>query len=265
MKLLQCSKIVGKLGLIYKFALLSGLGLIISCSQPTEKELVENLIIQYAKENIADCESFEIVELSEIDSLFTKLLEQEELFGYMDKFKENITEIQKIKSEIERVNVYLKKMQPFLDDAKSQESMAFLGLNEHLGYNRYGGEKRGITLNSMSRYEKAQRYLEDVKNKMGEAKSYLNELHASLNLYKDLNSNICNNTIVFCDTFKPRYIGKSVVLKCRYKDNDGNMKLENYNVLVNDSLTSIINLSISNPDISTTEIEDFIHLARNNE
>lgn len=265
MKLLQCSKIVGKLGLIYKFALLSGLGLIISCSQPTEKELVENLIIQYAKENIADCESFEIVELSEIDSLFTKLLEQEELFGYMDKFKENITEIQKIKSEIERVNVYLKKMQPFLDDAKSQESMAFFGLNEHLGYNRYGGEKRGITLNSMSRYEKAQRYLEDVKNKMGEAKSYLNELYASLNLYKDLNSNICNNTIVFCDTFKPRYIGKSVVLKCRYKDNDGNMKLENYNVLVNDSLTSIINLSISNPDISTTEIEDFIHLARNNE
>ena len=104
-----------------------------------------------------------------------------------------------------------------------------------------------------------------LKNKMDEAKSYLNELHTSLNLYKDLNSDICNNTITFCDTFKPQYIGKNVILKCRYRDNDGNMKLENYNVLVNDSLTSIINLSVSNPDISTTEIEDFIHLARNNE
>ena len=155
------------------------------------------MIKEYAKENIADYKSFEIIELSEIDSLFTKLLEQEELLGYMDKFKENITEIQKIKSEIERVNTYLKKMQPFLDDAKSQESRAFLGLNEHLGYNRYGGEKRGVTLNSMGRYEKAQRYLEDVKNKMDEAKSYLNELHTSLDLYKDLNSNICNNTITF--------------------------------------------------------------------
>lgn len=238
---------------------------LLSCSKPSEKEQVVFLIKEYAKENIADYKFFEIIELSEIDSLFTKLLEQEELLGYMDKFKENITEMQKIKSEIERVNAYLKKMQPFLDDAKSQESMAFLGLNEHLGYNRYGGEKRGITLNSMGRYEKAQQYLEDVKNKMGEAKSYLNELHASLNLYKDLNSKICNNTIAFCDTFKPRYIGKSVVLKCRYKDNDGSMKLGNYNVLVNDSLTSITNLSISNPDISTTEIEDFIHLVRNNE
>ncbi len=238
---------------------------LLSCSKPSEKEQVGFLIKEYAKENIADYKSFEIIELSEIDSLFTKLLEQEELLGYMDKFKENITEIQKIKSEIERVNTYLKKMQPFLDDAKSQESRAFLGLNEHLGYNRYGGEKRGVTLNSMGRYEKAQRYLEDVKNKMDEAKSYLNELHTSLDLYKDLNSNICNNTITFCDTFKPQYIGKSGVLKCRYKDNDGSMKLGNYNVLVNDSLTSIINLSISNPDISTTEIEDFIHLARNNE
>ena len=122
------------------------------------------LIKEYAKENIADYKSFEIIELSEIDSLFTKLLEQEEeLLGYMNKFEENITEMQKIRSEIERVNAYLKKMQPFLDDAKSQVSMAFLGLNEHLGYNRYGGEKRGITLNSMGRYEKAQRYLEDVK------------------------------------------------------------------------------------------------------
>lgn len=238
---------------------------LLSCSNPSEKEQVSFLIKEYAKQNVADYKSFEIIELSEIDSFFTKLLEQEELIGYMDKFKENITEIQKIKSEIERVNAYLKKMQPFLDDAKSQESRAFLGLNEHLGYNRYGGEKRGITLNSMGRYEKAQRYLEDVKNKMGEAKSYLNELHTSLNLYKDINSNICNNAITFCDTFKPQYIGKSVVLKCRYKDNDGSMKLGDYNVLVNDSLTSIINLSISNPNISTTEIEEFIHLARNNE
>lgn len=66
---------------------------LLSCSKPSEKEQVVFLIKEYAKENIADYKSFEIIELSEIDSLFTKLLEQEELLGYMDKFKENITEM----------------------------------------------------------------------------------------------------------------------------------------------------------------------------
>jgi len=63
---------------------------------------------------------------------------------------------------------------------------------------------------------------------------------------------------VFCSNWKKQYIGKSIQMKCRLKNNEGNMDIEVYDVLCNDSLSSIINVADTTERHSFDDVKKFI-------
>jgi len=224
----------------------------------TNEDLVRNLINNYAKGNLADYQSFEIIEISNVDSLFTQLINQIEILQYADEYKNTQLNIQKAKEQLTKVNNYLNETRPYLEQAKDNAGMAALRINEFLGYDSYGSKKIGPTLNSISNYNRAEREYKRISNYIKEAQKIHRDLTEQINDLYNNEAIIKDNVKRFCTDFNPTYIGKHVLLKCRLKNEQGDMQIGVYDIILNDSLTQIVSITDTIKRSINLDMHDFI-------
>lgn len=233
---------------------LCGAAILSGCKAKSDKEIISELILEYAKKNIPDYESFEIVELSEWDSVYTELYKDNAIRDYASSCNNILSNITSSKEKLQKINNYLEELKPFLKQAESNELSAFFGMNEHLGYNQYGGERRGVTMRGLNNYSRAKDELEKLKKYKSEAQTMKKQTEQQLKELIEQEKNIKDEVRMFCSNWEKQYLGKSTLLKCRFKNKEGNLDLGVYDVLCNDSLTKVISVT------DTTERNRFVDL-----
>lgn len=229
---------------------------IFSCSLSTEKDIAQNLVAKYVKENKPNYESFEIIELSEIDSVFTLLTEQESLKNFAKEFYDNKDKINNISNEIDNTISYLEELEPYYKEARSEVAYAVMSLNQFLGYDQYGNQRIGPTIQSHRNYSIAKRNLNNVSNKMNEARKEVASMKMQLDVLQHINDTIYQCAIDFCNKFKPIYLGKGAIFKCEYKDKNGYLQSNRLKVLFDNELTKII--KVEKKIVNDEEVKQFI-------
>ena len=71
-----------------------------------------------------------------------------------------------------------------------------------------------------------------------------------------MNISIYQSSIDFLTSFKPTYLGKGVVLKCEYKDGNGNLQLDRLNVLFDNELTTVT--KVEKKFVDDEEVKQFM-------
>lgn len=234
-----------------------------SCTTKTDKEIISDLIIEYAKKNIPDYESFEIVELSEWDSVYTELFKDNAIREYASSCEKIISNITASKEKLVKIDDYLEKLKPYLKQAESNELSAYFGMNEHLGYNQYGGERRGVTMRGLNNYNRAKDELEKLKKYKSEAQTMKKQTEQQLRELIEQENNIKEKVKMFCSNWEKQYLGKSTLLKCRFKNKEGNLELGVYDVLCNDSLTRVVSVTDTIERNRFIDLKGFISYCNN--
>jgi len=228
-------------------------------SERTDKEKITELIMEYAKNNIPDYESFEIIEMLDWDSTYTEISKEKIIHNHAQSYNDVISNIETSKNEIQRINNYLIEVDSYIDQALENRLNVMMTMgNEVYGYDKYGNPKRGVTMRGLNSLKRANNEVAKLEKYKSEA---LTMRKQEENRYRGLlqqEQAIKDEVKVFCSNWKKQYIGKSIQMKCRLKNNEGNMDIEVYDVLCNDSLSSIINVADTTERHSFDDVKKFI-------
>lgn len=233
-----------------------------SCSTNTiksDKERITELIMEYAKNNVADFGSFEIIEISDWDSTYTEITRENVIHSYIQSYGEVISNIEASQNEIQRINKYLVEIEGHIEQAKLNLEKIFYRIGDVVGYSSIGSKIRwGDTIEGMRTIERANQEVDKLDQYKSDALTMRTEEE---NRYRGLlqqEQAIKDEVKVFCSNWKKQYIGKSIQMKCRLKNNEGNMDIEVYDVLCNDSLSNIINVADTTERHTFDNVKNFI-------
>lgn len=225
------------------------------CTAPTEKDIICSLLKEYMKERIADFESFEIIDLSNIDSVFTQLMKQDTLIVYANSFYDNQRKKDELAMDINGANARLEELKTYYEEARSQVDYAYLNLSQFLRYDRNGNRVIGPTIQSVENLNRAEKKLKRVVRAMDLERKHVTVLKNQISALQKSDDLISRNVTQFSNSFRPIYLGKGGVLKCRYKDEHGNMQIKIFDILLNNDLDKVI--KVEEPS-NTEDIEQFI-------
>lgn len=233
-----------------------------SCSTNTiksDKERITELIMEYAKNNVADFGSFEIIEISDWDSTYTEITRENVIHGYVQSYGEVISNIEASQNEIQRINKYLVEIEGYIEQAKLNLEKIFYRIGDVVGYSSIGSKIRwGDTIEGMRTIERANQEVDKLDQYKSDALTMRTEEENRLRGLIQQKQAIKDEVKVFCSNWKKQYIGKSIQMKCRLKNNEGNMDIEVYDVLCNDSLSCIINVADTTERHSFDDVKKFI-------
>lgn len=233
-----------------------------SCSTntvKTDKDKITELVMEYAKNNVPDYESFEIIEMSEWDSTYTEISKENMIHNHAQAYKEVISQIEVSQNEIQRINNYLREVDSHIEQAQMYLLEVMSNSGKVVGYGTtgkpqiWGNTWEGI--NSLKRatgeVEKMNQYKSDAQAMKRQEENRLKGLIGQEQTIKD-------KVKIFCSNWEKQYIGKSIQMKCRLKNNEGNMNIEVYDVLCNDSLSNIISIADTTQRHTFDNMKDFI-------
>lgn len=241
--------------------LIISLFLFSSCSlenhPKTDNERVSELLLEYAKKNVPDYNSFEIVELSNLDSAYTEIFKEDFIHQRAILYNEIINNIKSSQNEIRKLDNYISDIQSKIDDCWSDYGLKcsiVIGKTMN-GWNRYWtqetSEGRAYVSNILNTIGK-------LGEKGGKAQAKKKEEEKRLKESIKQKRTIENEIKTYSTNWEKQYIGKSVQAKCRLKNEEGNMCILVYDVLCNDSLSNIISVIDTIERHSFNEIEKFI-------
>lgn len=218
-----------------------------SCSSNTiknDKDKIKELIMEYAKNNVADFESFEIIELSDWDSTYTEISRENVIHDYVKSYGEVISNIEASQNEIQRINKYLVEVDEYIEQAKLNLEKIFYRFGDVVGYTSIGSQiKWGETMEGIRTLERANEEIDKLNQYKSDAQTMRRQEENRLQGLIRKERTIKEEIKVFCSNWEKQYLGKSTQMKCRFKNEEGNMHIGVYDVLCNDSLSNIINVA----------------------
>ncbi|MBQ8266108.1 MAG: hypothetical protein IJY95_05845 [Bacteroides sp.] len=228
-------------------------------STKTDKEKITDLIMEYAKNNVADFESFEIIELSDWDSTYTEISRENVIHNYVKSYGEVISNIEASQNEIQRINKYLVEIDEYIEQAKLNLEKIFYRIGDVVGYSSIGSKIRwGDTIEGMNTIKRANQEVDKLNQYKSDALTLRkHEENRQRELIQQERA-IKEEVKVFCSNWEKKYIGKSIQMKCRLKNNNGYMNIKIYDVLCNDSLSNIINVADTTERHSFDNVKNFI-------
>ena len=233
-----------------------------SCSTNTErtdKDKITELIMEYAKNNVADFESFEIIELSDWDSTYTEISKEKIIHNHVQSYNDVISNIEKSQNEIQRINNYLIEVDSYIEQALENRLNIMMTMgNEVYGYDKYGNPKRGVTLRGLNSLERANQEVDKLEQYKSDAQTMKKEEENRLRRLIQQKQSIKDEIKIYCSNWEKQYIGKSIQMKCRFKNEEGNMHIGVYDVLCNDSLSNIINVADTTERHAFDNVKNFI-------
>lgn len=233
-----------------------------SCSSntiKTDKDKITELIMEYAKNNVPDYESFEIIEMSEWDSTYTEISKESIIHNHAQSYNEVISQIEASQNEIQRINNYLIEVDSHIEQATLNLEKIFYHAGDVVGYSSRGSKIKWIeTMEGMRTFERANNEIEKLKRYKSDAQSMKQKEENHLRGLIGQEQTIKDEVKIFCSNWEKQYIGKSIQMKCRLKNNEGNMNIEVYDVLCNDSLSNIISIADTTERHSFDNVKNFI-------
>lgn len=230
--------------------------LLANCTEKTPQNKIKDLIVEHAKQNIPDFDSFEIVELSEPDSVFSNITENKKIMEYAVEFENALMRIDELDIEIKNSYSKLKNMEDYERKAERQDK----AISARLIFGRTSNSEQILLL---SRLNEIGAEIGEIQSLIKGFKSRISQLKTMKNEIETKNNKIIREVDNMCKVFTPQYLGLSANLKCRYKDRNGNMQLQDHHVLLSDSLTHIINITPFVTDSTNiNELKAFIDVCK---
>jgi hypothetical protein len=195
----------------------------LNCTQKPEKEdneIIADLIMEYARKNVADFASFEIIEISQWDSVHTEMADDKKIVECVLAHESRMSDIEDIKETIQKCDEYVRNLEPLIVEAQNKVSN---------------------TTDTRS-YEIAKRELHEVMAYEKEAKKLKQEKELDIMEKQNFEIALKESGKKVFEGWEKQHIGKKVELRFRYKNRRGRMDIGTCDVLCNDSLTEIISV-----------------------
>lgn len=246
-------------GLLIAISTMSFFGSCSTNTVKTDKDKITELVMEYAKNNVPDYESFEIIEMSEWDSTYTEISKENMIHNHAQAYKEVISQIEVSQNEIQRINNYLMEVDSHIKQANLNLEKIINHASDIVGYSSRGSKIKWIdTMEGMRTFERANNEIEKLKGYKSDAQSMKQKEENHLRELIGQEQAIKDKVKIFCSNWEKQYIGKSIQMKCRLKNNEGNMNIEVYDVLCNDSLSNIISIADTTQRHTFDNMKDFI-------
>lgn len=246
-------------GLLIAISTMSFFGSCSTNTVKTDKDKITELVMEYAKNNVPDYESFEIIEMSEWDSTYTEISKENMIHNHAQAYKEVISQIEASQNEIQRINNYLMEVDSHIEQANLNLEKIIYHASDIVGYSSRGSKIKWIdTMEGMRTFERANNEIEKLKGYKSDAQAMKQKEENHLRELIGQEQTIKDKVKIFCSNWEKQYIGKSIQMKCRLKNNEGNMNIEVYDVLCNDSLSNIISIADTTQRHTFDNMKDFI-------
>lgn len=207
-----------------------------SCSK-SDQEKASILIKEHAKTTIADYESFEIVQIDTLKEVFSDVYEEQVLSDLYSVYHYYLDSIENMNKTILDLNYYIDENIPILEDLarrtdaagwRSLTTFTQSNVNNHLSArNDY-----------QSLYDRAKR----LANEMDRADAMRKSLQRDVYNCNDSLSVFRKRTIAFYNNYKPKYLGRGTVVKCRFRGDNSNMMLVSYKAIFNDEISELLSI-----------------------
>ena len=228
--------------------------LIVMCFGCSDQHKVEKLVNKYAKKNIADYKSFEIVTIDSIKDAYSDLVKENRIATLFDSYCRYYDSLTKLDTELNQINNYLNDAQRNLNQKQRKHRT---GVN---GFFSTGQSLFALVLDP--KYNYLDDLVDDIgvlKKNIGEAESYKAAINGMKNACLDSLWSICYQVDDYCKIHKsPQYLGKETIVKYRFKDENGVMKIASFDVIVDKRVSSIISIKETMEKERYDRIHDFV-------
>lgn len=225
----------------------------------TDKDKITELIMEYVKNNIPDYESFEIIEISDWDSTYTEISKEKFIYNYSLSYDEVISNIKSSQNELQRINKYLLDIEPAIKEAQRYLLEVLSNSNKVVGYGQTGVPQIwGNTWEGINSFDRANEEINKLNKYKSDAQILKRQEDNRLRELIKQEQTIKDEIKIFCSNWEKQYLGKTTLLKCRFKNNEGNMNIGVYDVLFNDSLSNIISIADTTERHSSDNLKKFI-------
>lgn len=225
-------------------------------SSKTDNEKITDLIMDYAKMNIPDYNSFEIIELLDWDTAYSEIHKDVYIHDLVLEYNKILFDIEELQNDIQRLDNYISDIESDIDNIWNEyyEKISIVVGRSSDGWSiSWGSTSAG------------QAYIRKVFRIVGE----LNEAISKVQVKRKQEDKCLKELItqkktvedeikIFSTNWEKQYIGKSAQVKCRFKNEEGNMNIEVYDVLCNDSLSRIISVVDTIERHSFDDVKQFI-------
>lgn len=229
--------------------------LCISCAKSPEKKTAI-LLKEYAKANIADYESFEVMELDSVKEKFSDLYDEQILVEYLNMSLAYKDSIKNADSQIREIYDYICECQYMLKRAKHVSAQAWANQ-----WNTYTTSKN---LFSWVAAEQASGAADDnvkeLEQRISDAYSAQWTFVSMKERCIDSLYHLIINASDYIRDYKPKNLGQGTVAKCRFRGEDGNMRIVVYDVFLNDDITSITSINEQGVKTENNQVHEFVQL-----
>lgn len=232
---------------------------ITGCSQ-SDQEKVSSLIRDYASKNIADKESFEIMQIDSIKEAYSDIYDEDDLELFRLKYDHIALIADSLSMRIDYINQYLAKNEKLLEILNRQALDASYSLLSTMSYSN----NLWSLLAADDRAGDAIAERDKLKKYVNEAKTERKITQEELMKYSDSIMLILQQTCEYCESYQPKFLGNGTTVKCRYKGEDGNMKTITYDVIFDDEIKTLTSVKVtpSENDEEKNNLTLFVNYAK---
>lgn len=225
-------------------------------SSKTDNDKFAELIKDYAKMNIPDYNSFEIIEILDWDSAYSEIHRDKYIRNSVSAYNKILFDIEELQYNIQRLDNYISDINSDEDDIWNEwtEKTEIVVGRSFDGWSIYWGS----TSEGKAYTRKVSRMIEKLNEAKSNAQAKKNQEDKHLKELLKQKQTIEDEIKTFSANWEKQYLGKSAQVKCRFKNEEGNMNIEIYDVLCNDSLSRIISIVDTIERHSFDEVKQFI-------
>lgn len=207
-----------------------------SCSKSDQKK-ASDLLIEHAKTAIADYESFEIVQMDSLKEVYSDVYEEPELSDLYSIYYLYLDSIKIMERSIRDLDDLIEEYKPVLEDLIRRKNTAeWRCLTTFTQGNVYNH------MSARDNYESIYNEGMRLANEMDKADAMRKSLKKSISNCNDSISAFRQRTIAFYNDYKPQYLGRGTVVKCRFRDENSNMKFISYQAIYNDEISELVSI-----------------------
>lgn len=219
------------------FAILVG-GLVFSSCSKSDQKKASDLIMDHAKTTIADYESFEIVQMDTIKEVYSDVYEEQELIDLYNSYYYYLDSINDMNQEIKYLDSYIKKTANVLMDLERKKEAAYYRYNELL----LVGYSWSTYMNAKNNYDELDAESQELFSGFKNAQARKEKLEKNIKNCNEVIAMLSSRTIDFNNNYKPYYLGRGTIMKCRYKGENSNMMFATYKVIFNDDISELLSI-----------------------
>lgn len=207
-----------------------------SCSKSDQKK-ASDLIKEHAKTTIADYESFEIVQMDSLKKVYSDVYEEQELKDLYSIYHFYLDSIENMNRSIRDLNNYIDENMPVLKDLTRRKNTA---------------EWQYLTTFTQSNVYRHLSAGDNYQRIYDEGMHLAKEIDKADAMRKSLQQSVynCNDSIfafrqrtkAFYNDYKPQYLGRGAIVKCRFRGENSNMMLVSYKAIYNDEISELLSI-----------------------